>query len=370
VTSDEIRNTLREALGPAPQAQGPAPQAPAAVVIPLRRKEAKWPEWDGRAEAFISYRFQLRVKIEEDRALLGTDRSICLSMINTLPAKKKERVSYWFESGGPGGIYAWESFLEHFTEQFEDKQAKQAAGEQLSRMRQGSAQLFTDYLQDFEYKLAQCGGQGWADSARIIQLNTGINNTLRMALIAKTLPDDDYARWVSKVKAVAGRLEGLSSYKPKGVSSSTKTWYLNRPGAGPSIIAAPSSDVGRVDAEGDTRMGGINALMTMLAAFQSGQGVNINALQLRNSGAGTGSRGGAGALKPRAPWRTREVFQQLIERSLCVRCERPGHRGPECLTYRPARRPATITATGIAPLEQVLRVAEVPSDEDSGNEEP
>ncbi|RKF60204.1 hypothetical protein GcC1_168017 [Golovinomyces cichoracearum] len=43
-----------------------------------KKKEAKWPEWDGKSESLRTYLFELRVKIEEDRHLLGSNRAVCL----------------------------------------------------------------------------------------------------------------------------------------------------------------------------------------------------------------------------------------------------------------------------------------------------
>ncbi|RKF61623.1 hypothetical protein GcC1_154010, partial [Golovinomyces cichoracearum] len=45
------------------------------LTLLSKKKEAKWPEWDGKSESLRPYLFELRVKIEEDRHLLGSNRA-------------------------------------------------------------------------------------------------------------------------------------------------------------------------------------------------------------------------------------------------------------------------------------------------------
>lgn len=292
----------------------------------FKRKEVAWPEWDGTVETFAFYTFQLAVKLEGDAALLGTNpKLICLSMIGTLPSKKRIRVSQWFQKGGPNRDWNTTDFLRHFEEQFEDKQARQSAAEELSRMRQGIHQLFTDYLQDFEYKLAQCGGMDWPGSAKTVYLNTGINQTLKAALVTKTLPDNDYDKWVLKVKTVAGRVENLATYKPKGAAK-TKTWFVNQAGA--KVVTQQHHTSHEVDADGDTPMGGINAIVAAVVA------------QLSTGKTDSGQ-------KPAAVWKDRVTFQNCINKKLCVRCEKKGHPGHKCPTFGPAKKPAYLASAAV-----------------------
>lgn len=177
-----------------------------------RKKVSKWPTWNGEPSTFPFFLHLCRAKIEVDRAQLGPGKAICLDLVAALPEEKRPRVSFWFERGGDDGLFRVDGFLDHIKELFEDKQARQAAGRQLARITMGSQQHFADFLHDFEFKLSQCNGLGWADSAKIIQLNAAINKSLRAQLINKNLPDDDYTAWVNKVKRVAGRLEDDPSY--------------------------------------------------------------------------------------------------------------------------------------------------------------
>jgi hypothetical protein len=46
---------------------------------------------------------------------------------------------------------------------FENKEAVQTAGNELQRMRMDDFQKFDSLLNDFEFKLALCGGAEWPD---------------------------------------------------------------------------------------------------------------------------------------------------------------------------------------------------------------
>jgi zinc knuckle protein len=342
----------------------PAPPTPPATTT-IQRKATKWPVWDGKTDSFKTHACLLRVKIEEDRSILGTDRAICMGMFNSIPADKRPRISHWFETGGPTGGYDWEEFLGVLKDKFEDRQAKQTAGDQLSRMRMGITQHFADYLQDFEFKLSQCDGLGWPDRTKIIYLNNSINSKLREKLVSKSLPDDDYTKWTRKVQDVASRLESLPSYRPKG-STNTKTWYLGQGSSGRHAQDAPEqaeTQTPKVDYDGDTLMTGVSGLsISNLATL-------INAIQgNRNRGGGRGRRQQSRKEndRPKAPWRSQDAIRRLAAQNKCFRCEKVGHRSHECPTYRPAAKPQV---SGVNNAETITEgKEEEESFSESGNE--
>ena len=258
---------------PTPSTTNATPEPTQNPTVSVQRKATKWPVWDGKTDSFKTHAYLLKVKIEEDRAILGSSRAICMEMFNSIPADRRPRIAHWFETGGPQGNYDWEAFLAALKDKFEDRQARQTAGDQLSRMRMGATQFFADYLQDFEFKLSQCDGLGWPDRTKNIYLNTSINDKLKEKLVSKSLPDDDYAKWTHKVQDVASRLENLPSYRLKG-STTTKTWYLGQRNNGKLAQDTPEpNNTPRVDSDGDTIMTGasrlsISALTALINAIQ------------------------------------------------------------------------------------------------------
>ncbi|KAI1008181.1 hypothetical protein K3495_g65 [Podosphaera aphanis] len=137
-------------------------------------------------------------------------------------------------------------------------------------MRMGPTQYFVDYLQEYEFKISQCGRTGWTDEYKIKYLEIAINAPLRQLLMNKNLPEDDYAKWVSKVKRISGRLENSPSYRPRG-SSGSKTWYVAHNGSN-TKVASPtpiSNQQPNLDADGDTRMSGVNALQVLQTAIMA-----------------------------------------------------------------------------------------------------
>jgi hypothetical protein len=79
-------------------------------------------------------------------------------------------------------------------------------------MRMGDFQKFDSLLNDFEFKLALCGGAEWPDRNRILRLNAIINAKLLNALVTVDFPDDDYQSWVIRIRKIAAKLEARSGY--------------------------------------------------------------------------------------------------------------------------------------------------------------
>ena len=288
-----------------------------------KKRETKWPQWDGKTENFRSYIFELRVKIEEDRPLLGSNRAVCLGMIQTLPPSKKPRVDDWFERGGSNGGYEWVEFLNHFIDQFEDKQSIFVAGKELSRMKQGNRQPFTDFVKSYELKLAQCGGNKWNPLMKIVLLNNGLNEQLEKALIGIDMPPlDNYTLWRDKVREVAERLESHQTrmrpyYNNAGLKSDTNNSQVK-------------------DADGDTAMTGLNALLSVVnnENFSKELGGLLVGLGQTQKG-----KPNSKDTRPRAPWRNPKDFKKLIDEGLCTRCAKAGHFGNRCPFFRAAAAP-------------------------------
>ncbi|KAI0997915.1 hypothetical protein K3495_g10273 [Podosphaera aphanis] len=315
-------------------------------IYPLRqaRRDASLPKWSGQLIDLPFFFGRLETRIEIDFAPYIDDRSICLDMIETLPDNLKSRVSTWFESRRVSGRFDWKEFIEHFRSIFADRQASQTASEILNQMEQGENQYFADSLQDFEYRLAQSGGdEAYTPLGKTQQLKASINGKLRRALIGLKLPDArKFSEWVTEVKEVALELESLVDYRPRGVTQTTTRLGAPKSGVAPIRTQVQQNQLG-IDADGDVRMGGTNAI---LAALQQLNTQRNTPRSSQGQGQGppnhqepsTGRDEDSGNL-PRAPWRTREELKRLMEAGLCVRCARGGHIARPCTVFRRAKKP-------------------------------
>lgn len=309
------------------------------------RLETNLPKWNGKLEDFEFYMRRLELRVERELSPFADPCRICLDMIDTLPETKQARAAEWFNESERKGDFNWRELATFFRKQFEDKQARQTAASILNRMEQGYHQYFDDFLRDFEYRIVQSGGrEAHTDLGKTQKLKDAVNSRLRRHLIGVKLPPpENYQDWVEEVREIAKDLESLEDYRPKGAIQ-TKT-VLGTPKSGSAQVFVNSqleSQGPKLDSDGDTLMGGTNAI---LAA--------INDLK----------KGGWGpqqvTSKPRAPWRTKEDIKKLIEEGRCTRCTKKGHIGKFCRSHLPAQRPVTEISALDGNLEN-----------ESGNEEP
>lgn len=311
-------------------------------------KLQKWPEWDGKPSSFLLYFYRLKGKIEADKGKMGNNAAICNQIIGTIPQDKQQRVAHWFISGGDNGQFDIDDFLELIREKFEDRESVQTAGRQLYLIRMGSSQKFESFLQDFEYKLAQCKGLGWPDETKIMMLRPAINLKLSTSLIPVELPELNYKAWVKKVGGVAAKLEAHPGYNS---DSHTETWYAK----GAPGVTHPTADRGSspagdqkrtrsddpsvtVDGDGDIQMSGINQLAALLVNAIGREQKSKRRNTQNNQPVFTNSA--AGSDKPRAKWISSEEMAKLAEAGKCFRCKRRGHVGKQCPDFRPAKPPS------------------------------
>ncbi|KAI1001981.1 hypothetical protein K3495_g6220 [Podosphaera aphanis] len=99
----------------------PPPIQPIPPSVNLQKQASKWPTWDGNYSSYSAHIFSLRVKIEEDSLLLGSNRLICFNIFNSIPIERQPRISHWYQTGGPNGSHDRQAFLAFITEQYEDK---------------------------------------------------------------------------------------------------------------------------------------------------------------------------------------------------------------------------------------------------------
>ena len=325
-------------------------------AVPLREEKAtpsKWPEWDGKSEHYNSYIELLAAKIDVDWEKLGGHKAVCIDMMNSIPLTLRNRVSQWFSTGGPDGDWNYELFISHFNDNFGDKTAARTAGDRLTRIRQGEHQIFADFLNDFEYMLAQAKGLKWEGRVKVNQLSASLNKRLSDYLVAVNTSDDDYLLFVNQVRRVANKLEAKEDFLPKRGPRQTKTWYISKSGTVPQLshtesFTSPTSNPNTMttvlDYEGDTPMVGVNgisiaALTTLINKINS-QGQ----LKERNKDQ-----------KPPAPWRPQEEFAALRAAGKCTRCAGKGHWFRNCPHFTWAKRQANVNSTATMDSKNFIR---------------
>ena len=102
---------------------------------------------------------RLRTRIEKGLEGVVEEDSICLDMIDTLPQELQTRTEEWFQDRQKSRNYSWRELFDHFSELFGDQQVLEAAVEQFCRIQKGRNQYFHDYIKEFDYKVAMCGGE-------------------------------------------------------------------------------------------------------------------------------------------------------------------------------------------------------------------
>ncbi|RKF83553.1 putative eka-like protein [Golovinomyces cichoracearum] len=191
-------------------------------------------------------------------------------------------------------------------------------------MKQRRRQSFNDFFQQFEFMLALCGGLHSDSQLKVSRLINGLNETLEKALIGIDLPpDDDYAQWVSKVRDVAGRLE---YHQKRNFIKSGKEIYR---------LAFLTNQNSLIDADGDTIMTGVNALLTLINNNDQSSKGNLSLASLGKNNNFRQKNNGKDA-RLRAPWRSQDEFQKLLSLGVCVRCDKTGNYSKICPTFRAA----------------------------------
>lgn len=350
-----------------PNGGAAATPAPVATALDPRpsRKPAKWPSWDGKTISFSSYLHALQLKIECDASFLGSDKLVCLEIFQSLPESKRPRVAPWFEQGGKDGQYNWREFFDVIREKFEDRQALQHASDLLMRIRMGKTQSFVDFLQDFEYRLSLCSNLGWNDQMKTIMLHERLNDRLKETLLPADLPEDNFDRWVDKVKGISSRLERIGGYRSADGTGS-KTWFVRSGTRGADSYAASQAGRPSTDADGDVRMAGVNALSSLdLSSLGSELAATlISSLNLRP---GQGPRSSSND-KPLAPCRSDAELEKSWLEGKCFSCG-GNHRAPRCPKFKPNRNNRRRPAGSQAQITRLSTGAKEPSLLDLGEEE-
>ncbi|KAI1002009.1 hypothetical protein K3495_g6194 [Podosphaera aphanis] len=171
---------------------------------------------------------------------------------------------------------------------------------------------------------------------KIDHLNNGLDEELEKALIGIDMPPlDNYFLWRDEVREVAERLEYHN--------------FRTQPKTNQIFSPSTSSNPSTKDAEEDTQVTGVNALLNLLSNSST---TIINAVL-----AGLGKLQGNQDSKdnrPWAPWRAQQDLLKLVHDGVCTRCAKPGHPTKNCPTFRSAARPvAGVNAAAVFQLSNI-----------------
>ncbi|KAL5592940.1 uncharacterized protein BROUX77_002577 [Berkeleyomyces rouxiae] len=302
-----------------------------------------WPQWDGQPSSFKRFFNQLKLRARISHRHRLTPSEICFEIFMSIPQSQQPRLDLWLDQG-EAHDWDWEKLLEHINDQFTDKQAVMKAGQKLMTMRMGEAQTFNAFLQDYEYSLSACGGWHWPDRCKILFIDAALNDTLQYHLTPKKLPDDDYNKWVTKVRTIAGRVECLPQYEARYREGSSSTWYVQQP-VDQEEFPIPEAAEESTDEE-DTEDG--PEVQVRKVQFQQKSEVAALISQLETAAKIIEKKSQqkfAEPPKPRAPWRAQSDIEKARLRQACFRCLEQGHRSFRCPKFRPAESPAEVHAT-------------------------
>ena len=110
-------------------------------------------------------------------------------MIDTLPQELQTRKEEWFQDRQKSRNYSWRELFDHFSELFGDQHVLETAVEQFCRIQQGRNQYFHDYVKEFDYKVAMCGGEDtYIPQGKSLHLRMSLNSRVKKALIGPPLP--------------------------------------------------------------------------------------------------------------------------------------------------------------------------------------
>jgi hypothetical protein len=186
----------------------------------------------------------MKDKIEIDGRFYDNNKELWYLINSCLGEKPQRVVATYYAAGGPGGLYDPTDFLRYLDRTYLDSDIQAAAAATLKQLRQGEATPLAAFLPRFEQVLAEAGGGGWADSAKIAFLEGALNSKIRQALVYVDLPAD-YQDYLRKLQTVAGRVERL--VRSEKIVARPRTTEKQDRGS-------------EKDHEGDVQMGGVRSL--------------------------------------------------------------------------------------------------------------
>jgi hypothetical protein len=282
---------------------------------PQRKRLPVGQPFDGKKELFAAWKNTMAHILEADKHFIGSNQDQWVFLWGNLTRWVQTRVATFYETGGPDVGYDPHAFLAYLETIFADPHGKAVALSELELLRQKDDEPFAAFIVRFESKLSKAGGLLWNDEVRLIKLNQCVSPKIRRAAVGRGIPRDDYSGAVARFREIATDLEALRL---------EERHQRKKERRGGTTLPADK------DADGDTKMTGINSTRTTQRRSGSGK------TDENNRAAGRGAEGGRAQ---RAGWVGEEVRAARRAAGACLRCGKKGHFIAEC-SLAPAARPA------------------------------
>jgi hypothetical protein len=307
-------------------------------VEPWGPREWKPPSWDGRADTFKDYLLRLRSSY---RVRSATKPALSAeyywnAVYDTLPAKERARMRYFWETGSTTSGKDPEAFFTQLESVFADSNEQSKALETLTGLRHSIGQPWHEHQLEFDGLLLSAGGDDWAGPTKIGYLRNTFSNPAKMytAAIPKT---NDYYVFAEEVERIMTNTETTDQFKAANRRWTKEKGKDTTPSATVTTRLYRSSAPARVDADGDT-------IMTP---------TRTGGPQSKTSGdrkRAVGKKGSGTAGKQRAKWVDLAERERRREEKLCLRCGSGGHFIRECQFAPPNRQATVVTATVPLPV--------------------
>ncbi|KAI0992021.1 hypothetical protein K3495_g16165, partial [Podosphaera aphanis] len=124
----------------------------------VMKRDCKFDKWDGESHSWPPHFFFLKMQCKVYLPLLVTEEAVCMKIYESIPEPQRQRIrGYWMRIG-QANVYDHKELLEECNNKFFDKIGAEKAEKRLHSMRQGEAQIFRKFLQEWELQLEYAGG--------------------------------------------------------------------------------------------------------------------------------------------------------------------------------------------------------------------
>jgi hypothetical protein len=316
---------------PMPTAAEKRPREKLPLLCAYSGKRSDWDEWHLQAVS----------KLRVDGPSIGSDYDQFLYLFHRLQGDALKTVRAYVEEKTYDGTGDGSAFLAYLGTIYNDPNKKSRALRTLASLRQKENEAFANFLPRFETALANAGGQEFSEAQRVTYLHLALNFEMQQHLVSFCPSlEEGYGMLVSHLHSVGSKLASLRNYKNDHRRVVTDSRY-----AEPSHARTVPSSSRNTRPEAEAM------------DWEPTRVLKINNTQPEQEGR-------------RAKWVSQETIAYRKQKSLCLRCGRPGHIIRNC-KFLPAQRPfavmkADVGAEGDEPVDESIALPE--TDDESGKE--